>query len=544
MSSSDEKQRFDALENEVQRLTGELQAQERIAASLRVSSEHAHGVLEVANDGIVTIDESGLIEFVNPAICEIFGFDADELVGQNVKVLMPAPHDDDHDDYIETYRRTQQRKILGRGREVMARRQDGSPFPIELAVSEVFAGERRLFTGTIRDISGRRAAEARIKQNHDRMQAVFDSAVDGIISIDEGGTILQANRAIERMFDYSPDEIVGSNVTILMPPPFRDEHATYLKRYRETGKRRIIGLGREVRGKRKDGSTFPIYLAVSEGYANHRRVFTAFLHDLGMLRDAEERARRAEQLAELSTISAGIAHDVGTPMTTILGYAELLQKSVKDPKNQERAGHIVDQVRRVKDLLRTLLDIARPRNAMPSALSVADVLDHSLGFFREKLKGRGIVVERNYSASPTVVANRDRLEQVFLNLVVNAIDAMPGGGTLTVHLTTPSDELVEVSIADTGVGIEPDALDQIFEPFYTTKERGKGTGLGLLVSQRIIHDHGGKISAESEPGVGTRMSILLPSTEKKGRSVDEQTSTSSTSDSPTDSDSAPKPTSS
>jgi signal transduction histidine kinase len=243
-------------------------------------------------------------------------------------------------------------------------------------------------------------------------------------------------------------------------------------------------------------------------------VFTAFLRDLGRLREAEERVRQSEQLAELSTISAGIAHDVGTPMTTILGYAELLQKSVTTPKNRERAGHIVDQVRRVKDLLRTLLDIARPRNARPQSMSLVDVLDHSLGFFREKLKGRGIVVERDYSSVPKIVANRDRLEQVFLNLIVNAIDAMPSGGTLTVHLTQPTSELIEIRITDTGIGIEPDVLDQIFEPFYTTKERGKGTGLGLLVSQRIIHDHGGKISAESEFGVGTQISILLPSGEQ------------------------------
>jgi signal transduction histidine kinase len=299
-----------------------------------------------------------------------------------------------------------------------------------------------------------------------------------------------------------------------MPAPFRDEHDSYIDKYLETSKKRIIGIGREVRGLRQNGKTFPLHLSVSEGYIDHRRVFTAFLRDLGRLREAEERVRQSEQLAELSTISAGIAHDVGTPMTTILGYAELLQKNVTTPKNRERAGHIVDQVRRVKDLLRTLLDIARPRNARPQSMSLVDILDHSLGFFREKLKGRGIVVERDYSSVPKIVANRDRLEQVFLNLIVNAIDAMPDGGTLTVHLTQPTSELIEICIADTGIGIEPDVLDQIFEPFYTTKERGKGTGLGLLVSQRIIHDHGGKISAESEFGVGTQISILLPSGEQ------------------------------
>jgi len=342
------------------------------------------------------------------------------------------------------------------------------------------------------------------------LREIFDSAIDGIVVIDEVGRILEVNQAVEEIFGYTTDELLDENVTLLMPPPFKGEHASYIERYLETGRKRIIGIGREVRGLRQNGQSFPLHLAVSEGYVEHRRVFTAFLRDLGRLREAEERVRQSEQLAELSTITAGIAHDVGTPMTTILGYAELLQKNVVNPKNRERAGHIVDQVRRVKDLLRTLLDIARPRNARPQPLPLAEVLDHSLGFFREKLKGRGIVVERDYSVVPSVVANRDRLEQVFLNLIVNAIDAMPSGGTLTVHLTQLVPELIEIRIADTGIGIEPEVLEQIFEPFYTTKERGKGTGLGLLVSQRIIHDHGGVISAASEPGVGTQISIKIP----------------------------------
>ena len=514
MASLDESAELASLKAQIDRLESELVEIRALAQSLARESERARGILEVAADGILTIDEAGLIEYVNPSISEIFGFDADELIGQNVKVLMPAPFEQAHDGYLENYRRTRQRKILGLGREVMARHRDGTSFPIELAVSEVFEGSRRMFTGTIRDISTRREAEAVIHEDHDRLREIFVSAIDGIVVIDETGKILEVNPAVEHMFGYTADELLHENVNQLMPPPFRDEHDSYLERYLETGKKRIIGIGREVRGLRQDGTTFPLHLSVSEGYVDHRRVFTAFLRDLGRLREAEERVRQSEQLAEFSTISAGIAHDVGTPMTTILGYAELLQKTVTDPKNRERAGHIVDQVRRVKDLLRTLLDIAHPRNASPQAISLVDVLDHSLEFFREKLKGRGIVVERDYSPVPKLIANRDRLEQVFLNLIVNAIDAMPSGGTLTVHLTQTTSELIEICIADTGIGIEPEVLDQIFEPFYTTKERGKGTGLGLLVSQRIIHDHGGKISAASEPGAGTRISILLPSSEQ------------------------------
>ncbi len=517
MGSGTEASEIEELLARIARLEGELEESRDAAGALTLAKQRADEILDVAPDGILTIDESGCIEFVNPAIVAIFGIEARDLIGKNVSSLMPKPFDDEHDGYLEVYRRTREPRILGQGREVMARHRDGTSFPIELSVSEVFEGPRRLFTGTIRDISRRREAEARIREDRDRLRQVFDSAVDGIIAIDDAGVVLEVNAAAERMFGFSADEILGQNVSVLMPPPFREQHDSYLERYLETGKKRIIGIGREVRGRRRDGETFPLYLAVSEGYVEHQRVFTAFVRDLEPLRDTEDRARRAEQLAEVSTISAGIAHDVGTPMTTILGYAELLQKTVKDDKNRERAGHIVDQVRRVKDLLRTLLDIARPQSAQPEAISLVEVLDHSLGFFREKLKGRGIVVETDYSPAPKIVAQRDRLEQVFLNLIVNAVDAMSSGGTLTVHLARSTPELVEVCIADTGCGIEPAVLDHIFEPFYTTKERGKGTGLGLLVSQRIIHDHGGKITATSQPGAGTQISIQLPIEDGRNR---------------------------
>jgi len=197
-------------------------------------------------------------------------------------------------------------------------------------------------------------------------------------------------------------------------------------------------------------------------------------------------------------------------MTTILGYAELLERSAADEKSRDRARLIVDQVRRVTDLLQTLLNIARPRRAEPELLAVADVVDHSVDFFREKLKGRGIVVERNYRTRPVVVADRDRLEQVILNLSVNAADAMPDGGTLSVRIGSPRAEVVEIEVEDTGIGIAPHDLDRIFDAFYTTKERGKGTGLGLLVSQRIVHEHGGTLRVRSELGRGSCFLITLP----------------------------------
>ena len=476
----------------------------------RARLARAEAVLEAAIDGILTIDQRGTIEFANAAAARIFGYTVADLTGQPISILMPESVAGDHGDYLQAYLQGGKPDVIGRGRELTARRADGTLFPIEIGVSEALDGDRRIFTAMVRDLSDSRAARQEIEQSHERLRSIVESVVDGIVTIDERGTIETINGATERIFGYSAEEIVGRNVRELMPSPFREEHDRYLRRYITTGERRIIGFGREVRGRRKDGSTFPLDLAVSEGFIGKRRVFTGIIRDLEGLRRAEERASRAEQLAALSTITAGIAHDVGTPMTTILGYAELMEKSVGDEKNRARARQIVEQVRRVTDLLSTLLNIARPRSTEPEPMPIADVIDHSLEFFREKLKGRGVVVERDFADTDPVVADRDRIEEVFLNLIVNAVDAMPKGGTLRVRLGQPSPTLIEIRIADSGVGITPEALERIFEPFYTTKERGKGTGLGLLVSRRIVDDHGGTISAESEEGVGTEFTIRLP----------------------------------
>jgi PAS domain S-box-containing protein len=343
-----------------------------------------------------------------------------------------------------------------------------------------------------------------------RLEAIIESAVDGILAIDANGIIESVNRSATEIFGYGREELLGSNVRMLMPSPYREQHDGYIGNYIRSGNAKIIGIGREVTGLRKDGSEFPLYLAVSEGRHDSVRIFTGIVRDLSDLRLAEERARAAEQLASLSLITAGIAHDIGTPMNVILGYADMLRDSLEDPKDRRRAGVISEQVRRVTDLLQTLLNIARPHQPVRRPLQIAEIFDHALEFFHEKLRNRNIKVERRLLAVPAMSGDRDHLEQMFLNLIVNAADAMPKGGKLFVGLEPVRADTIEIVIEDTGHGIEPGALARIFEPFYTSKERGKGTGLGLVVSRSIVLDHGGTIDVESEVDKGTRFRIRFP----------------------------------
>jgi two-component system NtrC family sensor kinase len=230
---------------------------------------------------------------------------------------------------------------------------------------------------------------------------------------------------------------------------------------------------------------------------------------IGTLMDLTERrrAQEVEKLAAIAILTAGIAHDVGAPMTAILGYAEMMQKSLTDEKNQRRAGIIVEQAKRISELIQALLNMARPGVRAFISVGLGQILHKSLEFYREKLRSRGIEVERSFETVPPVAGDPDRLQQVFLNLVINAADAMPDGGTLRVTLRSPDANQVEVRISDTGAGIRPDDLTRIFEPFYTTKERGSGTGLGLIVAKTIIDEHNGVISVESEVGRGTEFTI-------------------------------------
>ncbi len=251
-------------------------------------------ILETVVDGIITIDSSGHIQTANPAALRLFGYAAEELVGQNVKILMPEPYADEHDGYLRNYLTTGMRKIIGIGREVTGKRKDGSTFPMELAVSEMEVDGQRMFTGIVRDISERKKVEAEIQAREERIQVLIDTMVDGVIVIDKQGAIQTFNPAAESLFGYLSDEVRGKNIKMLMPEPYRGAHDGYLKNYLDTGERKIIGIGREVIGQRKDGSTFPMDLAVSEMEIDGQRMFT------GIVRDISERKAAEAAIAEKS----------------------------------------------------------------------------------------------------------------------------------------------------------------------------------------------------------------------------------------------------
>jgi signal transduction histidine kinase len=228
------------------------------------------------------------------------------------------------------------------------------------------------------------------------------------------------------------------------------------------------------------------------------------------LRHTERRARAAEDLASAATLVAGLAHEIGTPMSVIQGHAELLESSVNDEGGHARLRTIREQIARISRIIQTLLTAARPHEVVRVPLPLEPILETSLSFLEDEFRQRRIEIERRFEQAPQIRGDGEKLQQLFLNLLLNAADAMPEGGSIVVTLGTGADGGAEIRIRDTGTGISDQALARIFDPFFTTKAAGHGSGLGLVVARQIVLDHDGEIDVESEAGTGTEFRIVFP----------------------------------
>ena len=366
-------------------------------------------------------------------------------------------------------------------------------------------------------IAEREHAAEMSRDAESRTRAILDTEVDAILTIDSGGVIESVNRATCRMFGYDEAELVGRNVSVLMPEPYSQQHDGYLGTYQRTRQAKIIGIGREVPCRRQDGSVFPGDLSVSEVQLEGRVVFTGIMRDLSerqrreaALKKAEQRAVAAEELASVGALVAGLAHEIGTPMGVIQGHARLLEKAVEGDQARWRLQTIQEQIGRISRIIQSLLNMARPKATERIPVPLEPLLETTLSFLSENFARRDVRLVRVFEATASVTGDPERLQQLLLNLFLNAVDAMPEGGELRVGLHPDGRAGAILTIGDTGIGIAPENQKRIFEAFYTSKEAGKGNGLGLMVARRIVSDHGGSIEVESTVGVGTTFRIHFP----------------------------------
>ncbi len=474
--------------------------QDRAAQVLRA-------LVDSAVDGIIVIDARGHIETFNPAAERLFGYRLDEVIGRNVNILMPSPYHEEHDRYLWRYQQAGQARIIGIGREVTGLRRDGTTFPLHLSVGEMTVGSERKFTGIVHDLSERIRLEERLRASEEQWRSIVESAVDAIVVIDAGGHIEAFNPAAERLFGYTPEEVAGQNVRMLMPQPYREEHDGYLARYMETGKARIIGSGREVTGLRRDGTTFPLHLSVGEMSTKGGQKFTGILHDLSARVRMEEQIREQAALARLGEMAAVLAHEIKNPLAGIRGAVQVIGGRL--PANSRDAaviGEIVTRIDSLNGLIQDLLLFARPPQPRPHVVEVPSLIATTMELLSGDPAFKDVQVDIE-GTSPPVFADAELLKIVFQNLIVNSAQAMQGRGRIHVSVTAVNDGC-QVRFTDAGPGIPADVREKIFTPFFTTKSRG--TGLGLATARRIVEAHHGTITVESPASGGTRVTIRIP----------------------------------
>src|SRR6516162_1587878 len=367
------------------------------------------------------------------------------------------------------------------------------------------------------------------------LKSILDTVPDAMIVIDERGVMHSFSSAAERLFGYSASEVLGKNVKMLMPSPYRENHDAYIERYLATGERRIIGIGRVVVGERKGGSTFPMELAVGEMRSSNQRFFTGFIRDLTEPQKTEARLQELQaeivhisRLTAMGEMASALAHELNQPLSAIANYMKGMRRLLEDGSDERSAilrdtmEKAAEQAVRAGQIIHRLRDFLARGDSERRVESVNKLVEEASALALVGAKDRGVRVRFQFDpAVDLVLADKVQIQQVLLNLIRNAIEAMEGCDKreLVVSAGPAGNRMVAISVADTGTGIAPDMAGQLFQPFVTTKPHG--TGVGLSISRTIIEAHGGEIEARSNPVGGTifRFTLRAVTQEEAGDAV-------------------------
>ena len=509
-------------------------ASERLAAERAQAAAVLAEELELLIDGaeayaIYMVDPQGYVTVWNHGAERLTGWSEAEALGRPMSIFYSDPAVAAG----EAERDLAQARAEGRlVREEWRRRKNGSEFLAHVTMTALHDGEGRLrgFGKVVRDITAERASERTLAASAEQFRTILATVPDAMVLIDATGTIRSFSRAAEVMFGYAASEIIGSNVSRLMPEPDHSRHDSYIRRYLETGEKRIIGHGRTVIAARRDGSHFPIELSVAEANGPDGRIFTGFIRDLSERFDSEERIEHLQQelvhasrLSAMGTMAATLAHEINQPITSIATFVRGARKLIRggerdriaeitealDLANEEamRAGEIVH---RLRDFV-ARGDLEKSAEPLPELIAEASRL--------VLIGARETRIETEFECDPAlapVFVDRIQIQQVLVNLMRNAIEAMADSPVrrLRVSAHTGENGFAHVIVADTGPGLAPGVAGDLFRAFHGTKRNG--LGLGLSICRTIVEANGGKIWAAPRAGGGTEFHFTLPPQDGKG----------------------------
>ena len=460
-------------------------------------------ILDASEDAIVGVGMDGIVFAWNRAAERIYGYPAAEMIGRSLGDLMPVDSGRERQGILQAVAEGQPVDP----HDTVHTAKDGQPIEVRLTVSPVTNRENRVVGASVlaRDMTARRRAERALRSSDSRARAIVETAVDGIILIDQRGCIESFNAAAERQFGYRADEIFGRNVSALMPEPYTSEHDHYLERYLRTGERRIIGIGREVTARRKDGSTFSAHLSVAELAIEGETKFTGIVRDLTDRVKLEAKLREESGLARLGELAAVLAHEVKNPLAAVGGAVQILSTRLATADDREIAEEILRRLDGLNAMMGDLLLYSRPPKPRLAAVALPELVENLIAFLKLDPSWHAVTVQVEIEV-PTIHADGELLKVALQNLLLNAVQAMNGRGVLQIR-AHESDRVVCLDITDSGPGIPAAVQAKLFTPFFTTKARG--TGLGLATVRRIAEGHDGEVSVLRSGANGTTMRFVV-----------------------------------
>lgn len=495
--------------------------------ALQESQERLAGIIASAMDAIITVDEQQHIILFNAAAEEMFGYQAGDVLGRPVDILLPERFRMRHRDHIRRFGKTgTTSRAMGRLGRLYGRRSNGVEFPIEASISQVKATDGQIFTVILRDLTEQVENEEKLIESEQRLRAAFEQAAIGIAHLSPDGRYLRVNRKLCEITGYTHEELLGRSFQEITYPDDLDKD---LELESDVLAGRIANYSIEKRYIRKDGSLIWVTLTVSlvRGINDEPRYLIKLIEDITARKQTEAalQARTDEiktmtqqlwqtaKLATMGELAASVAHELNNPLAILTLRIESLLSNLPetDPKRGEML--VMEQeVDRMASLVANLLQFSRSGQRQISSLDVREEIEKTLELIHTYLVHRRIDVRREYPQElPLLHADRQQLRQLFLNLFTNAADAMPEGGSLTLRIKPTGNGHILIEVADTGIGIRPEDVGKIMEPFYTTKPGGKGTGLGLSICRRIVEEHKGSLRISSPgPGQGAVVEVSLP----------------------------------